>query len=1053
MLLVTGSLHADVENTNEVQLLKLANEHFHQDISRTEGELFRAAANGGDLVPAAGSSAFDDPTNAANWPATRSIRADRLAWLCGEPAASALVGYRGIRMAGLRIDGPLNLEWAHIAFPFIAGKCAFSGEISLSYCHLRAIGLAGSHVKKISARHLEVDDDVILGNGFSSEGGVDLQSSTIGGHLICDGGHFFNPNGRALNADGATIRGSVYLRRGFEALGEVNLVYADIAETLECDGGRFVNANTAAHALDLHGAKVGGSISFSDGFHAAGEVRLFGARIGKDLYCDKGSFANTNGSGIALNANSARVEGTVSLSDHFRAEGMVDLTASTIGGFLTCEGGHFINPVGYALGAPAARIGGDVFLRNDFRSEGEVNFERAIIGGDLFSVQSYFINTNTNGFALKAYGARIDGTVVLGDHFQSKGSVDLHDSTIGGTLRCSSGNFSFPSGLALNANGVTIHGGVFLDELHADGEVNFAWTTIGRSLQCNGGQFVSTNSRSIALDLDGVRIEGSVMLNSNFYAEGETRLLGANIGRDLECVGGRFIDINSSGIALNARSAKIKGNVFLRNQFYAQGQVDLTDADIGELLDCGGGDFVNAVSPALQAESLHVKDVFLINGFHSQGAVFFDNAVISGDLNCRGGQFEFGDPGGPALDVNGAKIGGGLLLDKSFNLNGPLDLRFARVETVLDADESWPKTNNLLLDGFVYERFGPFSPVDADSRIRWLHRQSQDHFFPQPYEQLAKVLRNMGREIDADEVMIEKNKDYARHLHNYAVLWYGYIGQVNGYGYRPGRAFIISVSVILFGCLVFLSGFALGNVIPKKEAIELRRGQRVRKRSLRWFSRPAFRKDSACSSFSVDNIADWSALLNRLRRQSDPVSAFVWQNFSEQDQFLLMNHEPSMARSSQAQDVVVQVLNAVVGQPCIYEGERFKGVSLRPETIDLMRLGSNVAQLNRYLLEDAYPLELSGNKNFLTKHLGALFAKNLGFNAPRHPTLHLRKVSLIMGALSYSIETFVPLVEIGMEKRWTVQGGWYRSYFHFHRLLGWFLTTLWIGALTGLVKT
>jgi len=130
----------------------------------------------------------------------------------------------------------------------------------------------------------------------------------------------------------------------------------------------------------------------------------------------------------------------------------------------------------------------------------------------------------------------------------------------------------------------------------------------------------------------------------------------------------------------------------------------------------------------------------------------------------------------------------------------------------------------------------------------------------------------MGREIDADEVMIEKNKDYARHLHNYAVLWYGYIGQVNGYGYRPGRAFIISVSVILLDVCILI-WICARKCDPKKEAIELRRGQRVRKRSLRWFSRPAFRKDSACSSFSVDNIADWSALLNRLRRQSDPVSA------------------------------------------------------------------------------------------------------------------------------------------------------------------------------------
>ncbi len=65
---------------------------------------------------------------------------------------------------------------------------------------------------------------------------------------------------------------------------------------------------------------------------------------------------------------------------------------------------------------------------------------------------------------------------------------------------------------------------------------------------------------------------------------------------------------------------------------------------------------------------------------------------------------------------------------------------------------------------------------------------------------------------------------------------------------------------------------------------------------------------------------------------------------------------------------------------------------------------------------------------------------------------------------------FVPLVKLGLGDCWrpydgretplqflgktlSVKGKWVRWYLMLHVAAGWLLTTLWIGALTGLVKT
>ena len=69
------------------------------------------------------------------------------------------------------------------------------------------------------------------------------------------------------------------------------------------------------------------------------------------------------------------------------------------------------------------------------------------------------------------------------------------------------------------------------------------------------------------------------------------------------------------------------------------------------------------------------------------------------------------------------------------------------------------------------------------------------------------------------------------------------------------------------------------------------------------------------------------------------------------------------AHSAELQTVLIQSLNAIIKGPLIHEPGRFETVPLRPETQLLLarkqEADTGLGRLNRMLLEDAYPLELS----------------------------------------------------------------------------------------------
>jgi hypothetical protein len=317
------------------------------------------------------------------------------------------------------------------------------------------------------------------------------------------------------------------------------------------------------------------------------------------------------------------------------------------------------------------------------------------------------------------------------------------------------------------------------------------------------------------LNIEGADVRGGVFLNNGFSAVGEVRLFEARIGTDLECRDGKFK--NMGGRALSGDGVEVKGEVFLGRGFCAEGEVRLLGSRIGGNLDCSGGSLKNRPRDyALSADGAEVKgNVLLSEKFSSDGMVGLPGAQIGGDLVCEGGKFRL-------LNLDTVMVKGAFFWYKVQDARATqLDLRNAWVGGVVDDEASWPDRGNLLLDGFVYEHL-MYGPTDARTRLDWLDRQKE--FKPQPYRQLAKVLRERGDADGAKQVLFElesraRAEDRRRLVHS-PVRWLLQAGEAAvydatvGYGIYPGRAIWYLGGLTTLGWIVHRRAQRVGAMAP-----------------------------------------------------------------------------------------------------------------------------------------------------------------------------------------------------------------------------------------------
>ena len=292
---------------------------------------------------------------------------------------------------------------------------------------------------------------------------------------------------------------------------------------------------------------------------------------------------------------------------------------------------------------------------------------------------------------------------------------------------------------------------------------------------------------------------------------GEIHLSGARLGGNIEADGAAMSA--PDGVAINAEGLEARGGILLRGAAI-QGGVNLSDVRLGADVNAVGAQITRPGGVALDGDGLAARGDLALRGATVEGEIRMRGASFGGDVDCTSATLS--EPEGYSLRLNRARVGGAFFLRQGASVRGTLDLTATEIGAIDDEQACWPQKGDLLLNRC---RYGAFigGPVDAASRLDWLSRQVperwKEDFWPQPYEQLSAVLRDMGHDEDARAVLITKERLQRRArrarekdpaLRGLLALMDGVLAVTLRYGRQPLLALIWlllfwGIGVIVFG--------------------------------------------------------------------------------------------------------------------------------------------------------------------------------------------------------------------------------------------------------------
>ena len=348
---------------------------------------------------------------------------------------------------------------------------------------------------------------------------------------------------------------------------------------------------------------------------------------------------------------------------------------------------------------------------------------------------------------------------------------------------------------ALTRNGVRIVGALFKKPL------DLSKATLTHQLLVHASRFESEVNLSYLhalrlLSLDGSKFTGKLNMNSIEVKEslfmrggdefGEVDLIGAKIGGNLDMDGSRFAG------KLNMDSIEVRGYLSMRKKAEFS-EVYLGYAKIEGNLGMTGSRFTGK----LNMDSMHVdSSLFMHRGAEFTQPLVLTFAKIGKRIDISGSTLA-------SIDLTGTHIYGEFVLSPpapQWKEGAKLTLRNAEVGALQDL----PWASTLELDGFNYACLGGLSTDDSSrvgalkiSRFKeWLEKQTR--YSPQPYEQLATVLRKAAYNDKAKAILYEgKKREHweATNMLSLSWWWLAFQWLFIGYGYRNFR--------VLIWCVIF----------------------------------------------------------------------------------------------------------------------------------------------------------------------------------------------------------------------------------------------------------
>ncbi|MGA8476436.1 MAG: hypothetical protein WB696_00600 [Chthoniobacterales bacterium] len=495
----------------------------------------------------------------------------------------------------------------------------------------------------------------------------------------------------------------------------------------------------------------------------------------------------------------------------------------------------------------------------------------------------------------------------------------------------------------------------------------------------------------------------------------------------------RLLDLEGSYTkGLSGDGLNVERDLFLRSGFKSEGEVWLRAATIGGSLECTGSQFLNSDGFALFAEGAKIGgSVFMNQGFRAEGGVSLLNATITGSFECYGGAFI--NEKGSALISENVTFGGHLHCGNGFTSIGEVDFMGATIRGV--ADFSAGSFTNKNQNGWA---------INGDSMT------------------VENVI--LGPGFKSDGVVWLR----AAHITGSLDVW--------GADFSNPHNLALNLTYAKIGSLHFYQRAKINGAISLMEA--------TIDTSLCW-------EDLEQPGLTTWDLRNTKVKTLAVQRKSWPapghlrIFGLVFDELAE---------PAAPLANAQLSWIQLQTSGRFTTQPFDQLAAVFRNMGLQEEATKVMIAKNNEHGHHSHGFKEYLWYNLFGpfinfgydpwNAFYLSIAIIILgfFLFRAGYRSkivtPTSkdayensdvPGGNLTELYPRFNAFIYSLETFVPLLALDMDKYWRpnpnrkenmkigsftlpINGSRLTYYLWFHVTIGWILTTLWFGGLTGLLK-
>lgn len=307
------------------------------------------------------------------------------------------------------------------------------------------------------------------------------------------------------------------------------------------------------------------------------------------------------------------------------------------------------------LMAERVRVYGRLFMRGA-KVTGEVDIDAAILDGEVGASGATF--TNSSGIAIRAQGIRAAGWIMNKAHV--KGLVDLNSATLERDFSFNGATFESPNRRAINAQGV-VAVSWFMNNARVVGKLDLNASTLKRQFCANDATF--DNGRDVAVSAQGAKVSRWIMRETT--VGGQFNVNAAVLDGQFSANGTTFSNPNATAILAQA----VRASDWTMNNANVHGKFDINSAVIDSQFSANGALFNNPGDVALRAQAATVSSWFMRDA-RVYGRMDFNAVTLVGQFSASGATFD--NLGDVAIRANSTRTAGWMM--SNVTVRGQLNL-------------------------------------------------------------------------------------------------------------------------------------------------------------------------------------------------------------------------------------------------------------------------------------------------------------------------------------------------------------------------------------------